>query len=251
MESPIPLELTEIAFWRLLIMNLELLPNLIGAAAAAQPHLQLPQPLGGEAKGQLVAPPLVFEAVDAPQSLGHRHVENEVGQREQPNRHPAVAALQPWRLGLGQENQAQEDEEEMEELPQLLFLEGLEGRLFSNHTVVVVMVVGGSDGGGSVMLILRHWSDCSRIHILNTRPQTARSEFSTSARIHTLEHIPIAHVKRLVIRIGIDCCPNLVLGNQICIGAIRIPVSGGLIAREPHNLTLMLANCRVNTKGPD
>lgn len=99
-------------------MYLQLLSHLIHrGTAAAQPHLELPQPLRRQTEGELVAAPLVLEAVDASEGLGHGDVEDEVGQGEEPNGDPAMAALQPRRLGLGEKHEGQEEEEEMEELP--------------------------------------------------------------------------------------------------------------------------------------
>lgn len=99
-------------------MYLKLLTDLLRVvAAAAHPHLQPPQPVRSEAQRQLVAPPLVLEAIDAAQGLGDGDVEDEVGHGEQTNGDPAVAALQPGRLRLAEENQGQEEEEELEHLP--------------------------------------------------------------------------------------------------------------------------------------
>ncbi|KAI8535915.1 hypothetical protein RHMOL_Rhmol10G0212600 [Rhododendron molle] len=142
-------------------MYLKLLPHqptTAAAEAAVISHLDLPQPVRGQPKGQLMAPPLVLEPVDAPQGLGDGHVEDQVGQGEEANGDPAVAALEAaGGLGLGEEDEAQEEEEELEELPELLLLEvhgplllqglleveldyvvqGLEGRFFGDRVVVV------------------------------------------------------------------------------------------------------------------
>lgn len=86
-------------------MNLKLLPHILQNPAAAQPHFQMPQPLSRQCQCQLVAPSLILEPVDASEGLGDRHVENEMGQGEEPNGHPAVAALESRRLGLTQKDQ--------------------------------------------------------------------------------------------------------------------------------------------------
>lgn len=98
MQCPVPLKLTKITLRRFLIMYLQLLPHLIHNAAA---HFDLPQPLRGEAEGQLVAAPLVFEAVYASEGLRDGDVEDEVSHGEEADGDPAVAALQPCGLGLG------------------------------------------------------------------------------------------------------------------------------------------------------
>ena len=94
-----------------------------GAAARSRSHLHLPELLGGEPKSELVAAPLVLEPVDAPEGLGHGDVEDEVGEGEEDDGDPAMAALEAGGLGLGKEDEAQEDEEELEELVELLLLE--------------------------------------------------------------------------------------------------------------------------------
>lgn len=76
-----------------------------------------------------MAAALVLEAVDAAEGLRHRDVEDEVGQGEQADGHPTVAALEVRRLRLAHKHHRQEEEEEVEELPQLLFLE-VDGPLF-------------------------------------------------------------------------------------------------------------------------
>lgn len=70
-----------------------------------------------------MTPPLVLKPIYTPQGLGHRDVEDEVGQGQEPDGDPAVAALEARGLGLGKEDEAQEEEEELEELPELLLLE--------------------------------------------------------------------------------------------------------------------------------
>lgn len=90
----------------------------------ADPHLDLSQLLCGQAQSKLVASPLILEAVYASEGLGDGDVEDEVGQGEQEDWDPAVAALEaPAGLGLAQEHQAQEDEEELEQLVELLLLQ--------------------------------------------------------------------------------------------------------------------------------
>ena len=168
-QSPVPLELTEVTLRRLLIVYLELIPSnhasstgaALSVSGAAHPELDLAEAVGGQPQGELVAAPLVLEAVDAAQGLGHRHVEDEVGEGEQADGDPAVAALQPRRLGLGQEDESEEDEEHLEELPEFLLLEihgplllegllevklddgveGLECRFFWYHVVAALRVV--------------------------------------------------------------------------------------------------------------
>ena len=63
-----------------------------------------------------MAAPLVPEPIDASEGLGYGDVEDEVGEGEKDNGYPAMAALETRGLRLGQEDQAQEDEEELEEL---------------------------------------------------------------------------------------------------------------------------------------
>lgn len=87
------------------------------------PHLELLEALGGEAEGELVAAPLVLESVDAAEGLGDGDVEDEVGEGEEADGDPAMAALEPRRLDLGGEDKGQEEEEELEELPHLLLLQ--------------------------------------------------------------------------------------------------------------------------------
>lgn len=132
MQGPVPLKLAEITLRRLLIVNLKL--PAAGAAVfgepitelpVAQPDLHLPELLGGEAQGELVAAALVLEAVDAAKGLGDGDVEEEVGEGEEGDGDPAVAALEARGLGqaLRVEGEAEEDEEEEEVLVELLLLE--------------------------------------------------------------------------------------------------------------------------------
>ena len=109
-----------------------------------------------------MAAALVLEAVDAAERLGDGDVEDEVGQGEEADGDPAVAALEArGGLGLGREHQAQEQEEEVEQLPQLLLLEihgplllqgfleveldygveGLEGRFFRDHVLLLLLLL--------------------------------------------------------------------------------------------------------------
>lgn len=70
-----------------------------------------------------MAPPLILEPIDAPKSLSHRNIEDEVGQREEGYRGPAMATLKAIALSLTHEDQREEDEEKKEELVELLLLE--------------------------------------------------------------------------------------------------------------------------------
>lgn len=81
------------------------------AGSTTRSNLHLPQLLSGQPKRELVATPLVLEPIDAPQGLRHRHVEDQVGKREECDGYPAMAALEARGLSLGQEDKAQEDEE--------------------------------------------------------------------------------------------------------------------------------------------
>ena len=99
MQSPVPLELAKITLGRLLVMNLKLMiPNPIKlmptSAVGPEPHLHLPQLLGRQTQRQLVAAPLVLEPIDAAEGLSDGDVEDEVGQGEEDNGDPAVAALE-------------------------------------------------------------------------------------------------------------------------------------------------------------
>lgn len=157
MQGPVPLELAKVTLGRLLIMNLELIVSnpikvVTAAGVGAEPDPHLPELLGGQAEGELVAAALVLEAVDAAEGLGDGDVEDEVGEGEEDDGDPAVAALEAGGLGLCQEDQTQEEEEELEQLLELLLLEvdgslllqgllevelddgveGLQGRLFGD-----------------------------------------------------------------------------------------------------------------------
>lgn len=107
-------------------MNLKVIvsnPVKVVAGTGTHSDLHLPELLGGEAKSELVAAPLVLEAIDAAEGLGDGDVEDEVGEGEEYDGDPAMAALEAGGLGLGEEDEAQEDEEELEELVELLLLE--------------------------------------------------------------------------------------------------------------------------------
>lgn len=139
MQSPVPLELAQVALGRLLVLDLEvpivehhLVVVVVAVAAAAaigvghrqgHPHLEVPEPLGGEAEGELVAAALVLEAVDGAEGLGDGDIEDEVGEGEEGDWGPAVAALEAGGgLGEGAEEECEEDEEEEEEAVELLLL---------------------------------------------------------------------------------------------------------------------------------
>lgn len=87
-------------------------------------HLEVLEAVGGEGEGELVAAALVLEAVEAAEGLGDGDVEDEVAKGEEADGGPAVPALEPLRRGtqLGSKYQGQEEEEELEEAPQLLLL---------------------------------------------------------------------------------------------------------------------------------
>nr|DAD40043.1 TPA_asm: hypothetical protein HUJ06_014366 [Nelumbo nucifera] len=91
MHGPVPLELTKIALGRLLVVNLEVIR--LVRQLAVPPHLDLFQPLRRQPQRELVAPPLVLEAIDAAESLSHGDVEDEMGHGEEADGDPAVAAL--------------------------------------------------------------------------------------------------------------------------------------------------------------
>lgn len=96
MKSPIPLELTKVVFWGFLVLNLELILAFTGSYAT-RPRLHLPELLCGQPKRELVAPPLVLEAIDAPKCLGHGNIEDEVREGEEDDGDPAMAALETRR----------------------------------------------------------------------------------------------------------------------------------------------------------
>lgn len=82
-------------------MNLKLFINPIiitsvVVVAATQPHLHLPEFLGCQTKRELVAAPLVLEAIDAPQGLCDGDIEDEVCGGEKSDGDPAMAALETW-----------------------------------------------------------------------------------------------------------------------------------------------------------
>lgn len=142
MQCPVPLELAQVALGRLLVLDLEVpvvehhLVVVLAVVAAApapaavavghregHPHLEVPEPLGGEAEGELVAAALVLEAVDGAEGLGDGDIEDEVGEGEEGDWGPAVAALEAGGgLGEGAEEEGEEDEEEEEEAVELLLL---------------------------------------------------------------------------------------------------------------------------------
>jgi len=124
MKCPIPLKLSEVALGGFLVVNLELLigNTLVVTVGGAEPDLDLPELLGGEAESELVAAALVLEAVDAAEGLRDGDVEDEMGDGEQRDGDPAVAALEARGLGLGEEEESEEDEENLEELVKLLLL---------------------------------------------------------------------------------------------------------------------------------
>lgn len=77
----------------------------------------------GEAEGELVAATLVFEAVDATEGLSYGDVEEEVGEGEEEDWCPAMAAVKTARgLGEREEDDGEEDEEELKKLVELLLL---------------------------------------------------------------------------------------------------------------------------------
>ncbi|KOM41146.1 hypothetical protein LR48_Vigan04g134400 [Vigna angularis] len=125
MKCPIPLKLSEVALGGFLVVNLELLIGntiVVTTVGGAEPDLDLPELLGGEAESELVAAALVLEAVDAAEGLGDGDVEDEVGDGEQRDGDPAVTALEARGLGLGEEEESEEDEENLKELVKLLLL---------------------------------------------------------------------------------------------------------------------------------
>lgn len=73
----------------------------IRSTIAAHPHLHLPQLLSSQPKRELVATPLVLEAVDASQGLSDGDIENQMRKREKRNGYPAVPALETSGLSLG------------------------------------------------------------------------------------------------------------------------------------------------------
>ena len=112
MQSPVPLELTKVTLRWFLVMDLKIIitkyPIKVTSTTivAAQLDLHLPQPLSSQPKRELVATPLVLEAIDAPQGLSHRDVEDEVGERKNRDGYPAVPALEARGLRLSQEDEA-------------------------------------------------------------------------------------------------------------------------------------------------
>lgn len=72
MQSPIPLKLSEIGLRGFLVVNLELVVGNngivvgIGGGGGGDSDLDVPEFLGGQAEGELVAAALVLEGVDAP-----------------------------------------------------------------------------------------------------------------------------------------------------------------------------------------
>jgi len=163
MKSPIPLKLPEVALGGFLVVNLKLLIGnaVVVTVGGAEPDLDLPELLGGEAESELVAAALVLEAVDAAEGLRDGDVEDEMGDGEQRDGDPAVAALEARGLGLSKEKESEEDEENLEELVKLLLLkvygpfllEGLlevklyygvqrlKGRFFRHRLLLLVVVV--------------------------------------------------------------------------------------------------------------
>ena len=124
MQSPVPLELTKVGLGWLLIMNLKVIADHVTLIVSTTgPHLDLPEALSGEAKSELVATALVLEAIDAAESLSDGDIEDEVGEGEENDWDPAVAALEAWGLGLSEEDEREKDKEELKELPKLLLLE--------------------------------------------------------------------------------------------------------------------------------
>lgn len=62
-------------------MNLKVISDDISfiVATSTGPHLDLAEPLGGEAEGELVAAALVLEPIDAAKGLSDGDVEDKVG----------------------------------------------------------------------------------------------------------------------------------------------------------------------------
>lgn len=73
-------------------MNLKFIISNIGPTSGT--HLDLPELLSGQAKGEFVAPPLVLEAIDASKGLCNGHVEDEMGHGEKCDGDPTMAALE-------------------------------------------------------------------------------------------------------------------------------------------------------------
>jgi len=69
MQSPIPLKLSEIGLRGFLVVNLELVVGnngIVVGIGGGESDLDVPEFLGGQAEGELVAAALVLEGVDAP-----------------------------------------------------------------------------------------------------------------------------------------------------------------------------------------
>lgn len=128
MQSPNPLELSQVTRRRFLILYLKLsiqIPTAGGGDIALTiPCLHMLQLLSGQAQRQLVAPPLVLEPVDAPQGLRDGDVEHEVAEGEECYGSPAVSALETGGRGLylSGEDDGEEYEEEHEDVPHLFLL---------------------------------------------------------------------------------------------------------------------------------
>lgn len=60
--------------------------------------LQALQIFCGQAQRELMAPSLILETINAPQGLGHGHIEYQVPHGAERNGHPPVLALQPCGL---------------------------------------------------------------------------------------------------------------------------------------------------------
>ncbi|KAK4256767.1 hypothetical protein QN277_006450 [Acacia crassicarpa] len=119
MKSPVPLELNKVAFRWFLVLDLKLIFVLISVHILG---LDLPELVGSQSESELVATPLVLEAIDASQGLGHRDVEDEVSEGKEGDGDPAMAALETRRGSLGQEHQSQEDEQNLKQFVKLLLL---------------------------------------------------------------------------------------------------------------------------------
>jgi len=124
-ESPISLELTEIAVGGFLVGNVEVVVGeaVVESVGGLEPDFEVAELVRGESEGELVASALVPEGVEASEGVGDGDVEDEVGEGQEGDGDPAVAALEAGGVGVGEEDEGEEEEEDLEQLVELLFLQ--------------------------------------------------------------------------------------------------------------------------------
>ncbi|KAA0025559.1 hypothetical protein E5676_scaffold255G00090 [Cucumis melo var. makuwa] len=105
---------------KFLIRHASIKPSIDGGGNL---HLHFSEAFSCETQSKLMATALILEAIDATEGLSNRDIETEMGNGEKSNGDPAMAAFEARGKRLGQENESEEYEEELEKLVKLFLLE--------------------------------------------------------------------------------------------------------------------------------